>query len=187
MDSTRQASSRNKISGCSLSDNRGKSTLSIGLIQEERLEVEAEIRRLQEPAPIVVAMGPGYFNESPFFPCAPRELQELNVDYQGNVTLCCHLSGYSRAHNRTDFMGNLGEISLSEAVERSQRMVATYLGEKRAKVARGEFSRLDHFPCWYCLKHLDKVSWLRNFPNHPWARDERRNHDNVRTAGSTSF
>jgi MoaA/NifB/PqqE/SkfB family radical SAM enzyme len=144
----------------------------LDLSPRERLEVEEEIRRHKETAPILVAMAPGYFSESPFFPCAPLKLQELNLDYQGSVTLCCHLSGYSEPGNKTEFMGNLREVSLTEAVYRSHRMVAEYLAEKQAKITRGEFGRLDHFPCWFCLKHLGKTSWLKSFPNHPWAQDE---------------
>jgi MoaA/NifB/PqqE/SkfB family radical SAM enzyme len=144
---------------------------ALDLSPQERLAVEAEIARLKESAPIPVTMAPGYFSESPLFPCAPLELQELNIDYRGNVTLCCHLSGYSGDASRADFMGNLAEVSLAEAVDRSRRMIAAYLTEKRAKVERGEFGRLDHFPCWYCLKYLDKTSWLKNFPRHAWAAD----------------
>ncbi|MGZ9256634.1 MAG: radical SAM protein [Candidatus Binatia bacterium] len=155
----------------------------LDLSPKERLEVEDEIWRLQGAAPILVAMAPGYFSESPFFPCAPLKLQELNLDCRGNVTLCCQLSGYSGADNKTDFMGNLSEVSLAEAVERSRRMVAVYLADKQAKLAGGRFAQLDHFPCWYCLKHLGKTSWLKNFPHHPWADNEGptapRTHDNA--------
>ena len=162
----------------------------LDLSPQERLEVEAEIWRFKESAPILVAMAPGYFSESALFPCAPLELQELNLDYRGNVTLCCHLSGYSGANNDADFMGNLSEISFAEAVNRARRMVGTYLAQKEERAARGEFGQLDHFPCWYCLKHLDKVSWLQNFPNHPWGDQTNsiavRNNDDARPEVSTS-
>jgi MoaA/NifB/PqqE/SkfB family radical SAM enzyme len=144
----------------------------LDLSPRERLEVEEEIRGYKETAPILVAMAPGYFSESPFFPCAPLELQELNLDYRGNVTLCCHLSGYSADGSHAEFMGNLREVNLVEAVDRSRKMVATYLAEKQAKITRGEFGQLDHFPCWYCLKYHGKTSWLKNFPNHPWAEEQ---------------
>lgn len=161
----------------------------LDLSPRERLEVEAEIWRLKESVPILVAMAPGYFSESALFPCAPLELQELNVNYRGDVTLCCHLSGYSGGTNRADFMGNLSEMSLAEAVERSRRLVAAYLAEKKEKIARGGFGELDHFPCWYCVKYLDKVSWLKTFPNHPWANPtgftEGRNNDNAGAESST--
>ena len=51
----------------------------------ERREVEAEIWRLQKSAAVPVGMAPGYFSESPFFPCAPLELKEFNLDYRGNL------------------------------------------------------------------------------------------------------
>jgi MoaA/NifB/PqqE/SkfB family radical SAM enzyme len=164
----------------------------LDLSPQERREVEAEIWRLRESAPILVAMAPGYFSEAPFFPCAPLELQELNLDYRGNVTLCCHLSGYSGANNGADFMGNLNEVSLAEAINRSRMMVGTYLAEKQKRVARREFSELDHFPCWYCLKYLGKVSWLKTFPDHPWAQQKsstegRNENDDTRAEGSTAL
>jgi MoaA/NifB/PqqE/SkfB family radical SAM enzyme len=144
----------------------------LDLSPQERREVEAEIWRLQNNAPVPVRMAPGYFSESPFFPCGPLELEEFNLDYRGNMTLCCQLSGYSGANTRADFMGNLHEVSLAEACDRFRQRVAKYLADKRDKVMRGEFSDLDHFPCWYCVKYLDKVSGLKNIPQHPWAQAE---------------
>ena len=70
-------------------------------------------------------------------------------------------------------MGNLHEMSLAEACARFRQRVATYLADKQERVQRGEFSELDHFPCWYCVKYLDKVPWLRHVPQHPWAQGER--------------
>jgi hypothetical protein len=71
-------------------------------------------------------------------------------------------------------MGNLHEISLAEAVARFRQRVATYLADKQAQVERGAFGGLDHYPCWYCLKYLDKVSWLERFPQHPWTQEQHR-------------
>ena len=80
-------------------------------------------------------------------------------------------------------MGNLHEVSLAEACDRFRQRVAEYLADKHDRVNRGEFGELDHFPCWYCLKYLGKTSWLNNFANHPWAREEdlrkARTHDNA--------
>lgn len=144
----------------------------LDLSPQERLDVEAEIWRLEKGAIVPVGMAPGYFSQSPFFPCGPLELKEFNLDYRGNMTLCCHLSGYSGANTRPDLMGNLHEVSLAEACDGFRQRVAKYLADKRDKVTRGEFSALDHFPCWYCVKYLDKVSGLKNLPQHPWAQAE---------------
>jgi MoaA/NifB/PqqE/SkfB family radical SAM enzyme len=141
----------------------------LDLSPHERREVEAEIWRLQKSAVVPVGMAPGYFSESPFFPCAPLELKEFNLDYRGNLTLCCQLSGYSGGTPGTDVMGNLHDVSLAEACERFRQRVATYLADKQERVRQGEFSELDHFPCWYCVNYLDKVPWLRHVPQHPWA------------------
>jgi MoaA/NifB/PqqE/SkfB family radical SAM enzyme len=129
----------------------------LDLSPQERRQVEAEIWRLQKNSAVPVGMAPGYFSESPFFPCAPLELEEFNLDYRGNLTLCCHLSGYAGANEGTDVMGNLHEVSLAEACERFRRRVAVYLADKRERVSRGMFGDLDHFPCWYCVKYLGKV------------------------------
>ena len=144
----------------------------LDLSPEDRRDIEATIWGLKENAAIPVGMAPGYFSEAPFFPCGPLELEEYNLDYKGNLTLCCQLSGNTGANAGTDVMGNLHEMSLTEACERFHRHVDTYLADKRAKIKTGTFSELDHFPCWYCLKYLGKTSWIDNFPNHPWAGQE---------------
>jgi MoaA/NifB/PqqE/SkfB family radical SAM enzyme len=141
----------------------------LDLPPQARRAVEAEIWELQRHAPLPVTMAPGYFSTDPFFPCGPLTLEEFNLDYRGNLTLCCQLSGHSGSNAATEVMGNLHDISLADAVECFRRHVATYLADKQARVTQGAFGGLDHFPCWYCLKYLDKVSWLGHFPQHPWA------------------
>jgi MoaA/NifB/PqqE/SkfB family radical SAM enzyme len=141
----------------------------LDLSPQERREVEAEIWRLQKSTEVPVGMAPGYFSESPFFPCAPLELKEFNLDYRGNLTLCCHLSGYAGVNEESDVMGNLHKVSLTEACARFRRRVAVYLADKRERVNRGEFGELDHFPCWYCVKYLGKVSGFKNMSQHSWA------------------
>jgi MoaA/NifB/PqqE/SkfB family radical SAM enzyme len=141
----------------------------LDLTPEERREVEAEIWQFKKRASIPIGMAPGYFSESPFFPCGPLELEEYNLDYNGNLTLCCQLSGHSGAGFGTDVIGNLNEMTLAQACERFHRRVGIYLADKRDKITGGQFDKLDHFPCWYCLKYLGKISWLNNFPNHPWS------------------
>jgi MoaA/NifB/PqqE/SkfB family radical SAM enzyme len=134
----------------------------------ERRAVEAEIRRLKAQAPLPVGLASGYFSETPFFPCGPLELQEMNLDYRGNLTLCCHLSGYAGAGPGAEVVGNLQDMSLTEACERFRQLVGRYLGDKRAAVARGALRQEDYFPCWYCVQYLGKVEWLQQFPHHPW-------------------
>jgi MoaA/NifB/PqqE/SkfB family radical SAM enzyme len=163
----------------------------LDLAPHARREVEAEIWALRQHTAVPVSMAAGYFSASPFFPCAPLELEEYNLDYQGNLTLCCQLSGYAGGTPGTDVVGNLHELSLAEAIARFHQRVATYLADKRERVRRGAFGDLDHFPCWYCVKYLDKVPGLQHIPAHPWAQGERtaptgREHDDVGAAGRTA-
>jgi MoaA/NifB/PqqE/SkfB family radical SAM enzyme len=141
----------------------------LDLTPQARREVEATIWRLRSQVSLPVTMAPGYYSAAPFFPCAPLTLEEYNLDYRGNLTLCCQLSGSDGANTAADGLGNLQEISLVEALVRFRQRVATYLADKRERVQRGALSELDHFPCWYCVTYLGKVSWLAHFPQHPWA------------------
>ena len=144
--------------------NRG-----LDLSPQERTDVEVEIRTLQNTASVAVGMAPGYYHESPLFPCAPLELDEYNLDYRGNLTLCCQLSGLSGPNAGDDVLGSLQEMSLSEAIKRVQQRVGVYLDDKRRRVAQGDFAELDHFPCFYCVKYLGKADWLKNQPRHSWS------------------
>ena len=130
----------------------------LGLSARERRAIETRIREIAETAPLAVGIAPGHWSETPFFPCGPLELNEFNLDYRGNVTLCCHLSGHDGPRPDADKMGNLAEASLREALDEFRRRVARYLEDKRVKVASGDFDELDHFPCWYCAKTLGKTA-----------------------------
>jgi MoaA/NifB/PqqE/SkfB family radical SAM enzyme len=144
----------------------------LDLAPHARREVEAEIWELCQHAAVPVRMAPGYFSPSPFFPCGPLAGAEYNLDYRGNLTLCCQLSGYAGGTPGTDVIGNLHDLSLAEAVARFRQRVATYLADKQDRVRRGAFGELDYFPCWYCVKYLDKVPRLQHIPAHPWAQGE---------------
>ncbi len=147
---------------------------ALDLSPDARREVESVIWACQAQATIPVGMGPGYFSESPFFMCAPLEAEEFNLDYRGNVTLCCQLSGYNGVNADGDFMGNLHEVSLAAACERFRQRVAVYHADKRARVHAGSFGELDHFPCWYCVNYLGKTEPLSLLPQHPWMHRPRR-------------
>jgi len=129
---------------------------ALDLPPQERRQVEAAIRQIQRDAPITVDMAPGYFSESPFFPCGPLADHEFNVDWRGNLTLCCQLSGFwGDRPQAPDFVANLHDVTLPEALARFRHRVSTYLADKRARVVAGQFTELDHFPCRYCVSYLD--------------------------------
>jgi len=158
----------------------------LDLSPEERREIEGKIWALQKNSPVPIGMASGYYTASPFFACGPLAMEEFNLDCTGNLTLCCQLSGISGPRPDTDLMGSLQEMSLVEACERFRQRVGIYLEDKRSRVSRGEFGELDYFPCWYCVKYLDKVQGLQQIPSHPWLHSERReakSNDYIRAAG----
>lgn len=87
---------------------------NLDLSPEERREVEAAIWRLQKNHPIPI---PGYYTTD-LFPCTPLRMEEFNIDWRGNVTKCCHLSGYGGGVGSEDVLGNLEEMEFSELYER---------------------------------------------------------------------
>jgi MoaA/NifB/PqqE/SkfB family radical SAM enzyme len=138
----------------------GVDTAALALTLSERRVVESEVRRLQQMAEIPVVMAPGYYSESPFFPCGPLELEELNIDWRGRLTLCCQVSGYWSEAQRPDVIANLHDMSLVDADAMFRRRVATYLADKRNRLDRGEFRDADHFPCAYCVDYLGTTHQL---------------------------
>lgn len=101
------------------------------------------------------------------FPCAPLQGEEFNLDWQGNLGLCCHLSGLG-ATGAEEIAGNLWTLSLGEALERLQLIRQRLHADKRRQQAEDRWQDNDDFPCWYCIRHFHKVNWLQRQPDHPW-------------------
>jgi MoaA/NifB/PqqE/SkfB family radical SAM enzyme len=127
----------------------------------ERRAAEQEIWDRRSRAAVPIGMAPGYHAESPFFPCGPLELEEFNVDYRGNVTLCCHLSGYGEHLRGLDRAGNLAHATLRQCLERLRSMVHEYQATKRRRFERGELEPRDYSPCLYCVRHFEGAAPLQ--------------------------
>jgi hypothetical protein len=68
-----------------------------------------------------------------------------------------------------DIIGNLGEMTFSEAYERLVEENRKFHREKLEHHAGNNFKDSDYFPCWYCENYFKKVDWLRKFPKNPWS------------------
>ena len=134
----------------------------------ERKQVEAEIWHLRNQHPIRIAMGPGYHTTN-LFPCTALNLQEINIDCQGNLTKCCHLSGHGDGVGQADIMGNLGHTAFSEAYQRLRQENEQFHQTKLERLANNMFQDADFFPCWYCSLYYKKVNWLKAVEDHAWA------------------
>jgi MoaA/NifB/PqqE/SkfB family radical SAM enzyme len=128
----------------------------LALTLAERRALEQRIRDLQRNALVAVALAPGYYTPE-LFPCGPLQLQEFNIDWRGQVTLCCHLSGYGERAGDGDVVGHLSAIPFAEALARLQQLQTWFQAQKRARHASGQFQEADYFPCLYCVKHFDKL------------------------------
>lgn len=113
----------------------------------------------------------GYGPRTPLFSCA-NLLQDVHLDYQGNLVLCCNLSHVVREEGRKsvwgkEWLGNLKEISLKEGLIR-HFYAAAALMEARLRDS-DTLNDLTYIPCYWCLRHFGKIEWLRSHPESPWA------------------
>lgn len=138
------------------------------LTPQERKAVEQEIRALNEQSPIPIAMAPGYYTTD-LFPCAPLQGKEVNIDYQGNFTKCCHLSSHGEGVGQKDMMGNLSRISFGQAYQRLLCENQQFQKSKKHHFAGKTVQDEDFFPCWFCSLQYEKVGWLATTRTSPWS------------------
>ncbi len=128
----------------------------------ERRELEMQIMTLQSVSPITVAMAPGYHTPE-LFPCGPLQMTEFNVDWRGNVSHCCHLSGQTPVAEGSKVVGNLGKTTFPELLERLIDANAQFRRYKFDYQRRNELTEEDYFPCDYCLKHYREADRIEDF------------------------
>jgi len=134
----------------------------------ERKETDATICQLQKSFHMPIVMAPGC-HTAELFPCAPLKMQEYNIDWRGNLTMCCHLSGHGDGTGDEDVIGNLDEMGFSEAYMCLIKSYRKFHEKKIAQHSNGNFMESDYFPCWYCLNYFKKVDWLKKHPKNPWS------------------
>lgn len=135
------------------------------LSPQERREVESAMLSSHDDYPIAIAIAPGYYTED-LFPCAALQSKEFNIDWKGNVSICCHLSGHGDGEDQ--IIGNFYELGFSEAIERLGETIREFIRLKKARHDQKRFMGSDYFPCWYCENYFNKVDWLEACPENPW-------------------
>jgi MoaA/NifB/PqqE/SkfB family radical SAM enzyme len=131
-------------------------TKNLALDHAQLKDIQAEIITLQKKYKLPVVLAPGFYNHN-LFPCAPLQETEFNIDWQGNVTLCCHLSGYGKGFFTGDVIGNLNVLSFREATCRLKHLIDKLHKDKMERHKSEHFKDTDYFPCWYCLNYFKKV------------------------------
>lgn len=118
--------------------------------------IQAKIIKIQDRHDMPVILAPGFYTQN-LFPCSPLEQTEFNIDWQGNVTLCCNLSGYGNLLSTKDVVGNLKKLGFHEACDKIKQLVAQLHQYKTEHHDGKSFKDADFFPCLYCLNYFEKI------------------------------
>jgi pyruvate-formate lyase-activating enzyme len=113
----------------------------------------------------------GYGPRTVLFTCANIQ-HGANLDFQGNLILCCNLShvvqgeGIPSSFGR-EWLADLKEVPLREGITRHFHSVAQLMEARLRDMEK--LTDLTYNPCFWCFRHFGKLEWLRNFPESPWA------------------
>jgi hypothetical protein len=111
----------------------------------------------------------GYYNTDRAAPCSALSGMSGNINYRGQLSLCCNLSGFRGAHGEADVVGDLNHEPFGVALERL-RHLASAQSAHRVRVlksldAAGRTADLaTGSPCLFCLTTLDKTPWSAPIP-----------------------
>ena len=136
------------------------STLSL----EERAEAEREIALLARIFKMRIGIDVGYYNTDPVAPCSALIGVSGNINYRGQLSLCCNLSGFRGGKSEEDIIADLNHEDFRSALPRLQHLAAAQ-SENRiraltALAAAGEKADLTTgSPCLFCLNTLGKTPW----------------------------
>jgi MoaA/NifB/PqqE/SkfB family radical SAM enzyme len=134
------------------------------LTLDERATAEREIALLARVFKMRIGIDVGYYNTNPVAPCSALSGASANINYRGQLSLCCNLSGFRGATGADDVVADLRYEDFSAALPRLQRIAAVQSEERlqalATLVATGEKANLNTgSPCLFCLNTLGKTPW----------------------------
>lgn len=135
--------------------------------------VQDRIERLGAMIKLPVQMPEGFYREQPFHVCEPFASQQLHVDVEGRLNLCCQHSGVPSSIPAADVAGDLKEMTLVEAHARLLGIIHKLQAEKLVRIGRQKLTEWEHFPCNDCMKQLGKPHWTDEGTAGPEAHRER--------------
>jgi hypothetical protein len=140
-------------------------------------DAQDRVERLRDVLKIPVSMPEGFYQERAFHVCEPWGSQQLHVDVEGRLNLCCQHAGVPSAHAAgelpPDVAGDLHAMSFADAHARLLDIIHDAQKARLARIAAGGLTPWDHFPCNDCMKHFGKPYWDDQGANGPGARRER--------------
>ncbi|MEP6569208.1 MAG: radical SAM protein [Acidobacteriota bacterium] len=131
---------------------------------DERAEAEREIAMLARMLKMPVGIDVGYYNTDPVAPCSALSGVSANVNYRGQLSLCCNLSGFRGGEGEDDVIADLNNEDFATASTRLQSLAETQ-SERRFRVLEAfadEGSKPDLIngsPCLFCLNTFGKSPW----------------------------
>lgn len=136
-------------------------------------DIDVRISKIRDKLNMtVIACAGGYFR-FPFGQCNAMSMEDIHVDYRGNLAFCCLLPGYRGASNRNgeekEIIADLADVSLADAHKMLLDRLAEFNKDKIDLIKKGEFGELDHFLCLYCLRYFNKMDWAKDHP--AWLRE----------------
>lgn len=142
---------------------------ALSLSAEERAHAEREIAILARIFRMPIGIDVGYVNTAPAAPCSPLAGMSANVNYRGQLTLCCNLSGFRGAVGEADIAGDLAREAFGDALARLRRVASDQAGRRVTALAAfdaaGETPDLaTASPCLFCLGTVQKTPWIRLTP-----------------------
>jgi MoaA/NifB/PqqE/SkfB family radical SAM enzyme len=128
------------------------------------------IDRLALALKLPVSVTEGFHKPQPFYTCTPFTGQQLHIDVEGNLNLCCQHAGIPSEGGLSDIAGNLRDMSLPEAHQKLLGIMHQSQVDRVAEMARGGLDdEWDKFPCNNCLKRFGKPHWVEGGVGGPAA------------------
>src|SRR5262249_32669006 len=121
-----------------------------------------------------VSRSEGFYRPQPLHTCQPFASQQLHVDLDGNLVLCCQHAGIPSSRTPRDHGGNVAEIGLAAAHSALLGVIHEAQVERVAQMTNGELDDgWDLFPCNACLKRFGKPHWTDDGVGGPSASRQR--------------
>jgi MoaA/NifB/PqqE/SkfB family radical SAM enzyme len=133
------------------------------------------VQRLADTLKLPVTHPEGYYHPQPIYTCQAFAQQQLHIDVEGRLTLCCQHAGVPQEHgSRSDSAGSLEELTLPAAHRRLLSVIHDAQTRKLDRAAEGALDdEWDRFPCNYCLADFGKPHWTKDGASGPGASRER--------------
>ncbi len=156
--------------------------LSVRLIKEGLIPSPMELNRIAEWIMGSLATSvktkihmEGWCSGDVAFSCG-NIIRGTNVDYRGNLILCCNLSHVENSGSPStfgdEFLADLNEVPLKEGLIRHWKAVATLMEAMLNDVDKRSMN--NYGQCYWCFKHFGKLNWLKEFSDSPWAEGVRK-------------